>query len=115
MTNRFLFAALVVATAAALTLQPAFAAVPKVKGKYSYHSLEICQIGLTYTKDAQNDVNSLSPTGSNHIGTIVGTLTLGGAAAYSGPLTFSAKKIEGLPFQTNGAPSGGFSQVVDAG
>src|SRR5688500_5528893 len=98
MTNRF-FAALVVATAAVLAIQPAFAAVPRLKGKYSYHSFEICQIGLVVIKDVQGDVTGLSPAGNNHIGTIVGTLTFGGAAAYSGTIAFSAQKISGLPLK----------------
>ncbi len=114
MTNRF-FAALVVATTAAFAIQPAFAAAPRLKGKYSYHSFEICQIGLTFNKDAQGDVINLSPAGANHIGTIVGVLTFSGAAPNSGTIAFSAQKISGLPFKTNGTPAGVFSQSPETG
>jgi len=112
---KYFLAALVGSAIVTLATQPALAGVPKLKGTYSYHSFEICQIGLSFNKDGQGDVINLQPLGNNHIGTIVGAITFGGTATNSGTATFSAQKISGLPFKTNGTPSGGFSQGAESG
>ncbi len=107
-----LSACAVLAVAFALTSQAAEAAVPKIKGKYAYHSIEVCQIGVTATPQA--NVSNVNAVGSNHVGTVVGTINFTGANPNSGSLSFTQKKIEGVPLYVNTLPAV-FAQTADSG
>ena len=100
-----LLASAALSVALVVTAQAAQAAVPKIKGKYTYHSVNICQIGISVAKDVQGDVVNINTLGSNgNMSTILGTTNFTGAAAYSGLITHSAKKIEGSAFYIGSGP-----------
>ena len=59
-------------------------------------------------------MNNVNAVGSNHVATVVGTINFTGAAANSGSLSFTQKKIEGVPLYVNTLPAV-FAQTTDSG